>query len=92
MANKKKNYYYVLVFADDGPAYVTSVIYAERSARWDKNETPKEFSKYDAEDLVFGLRCNGYRAVLVTTKYEEVQPYNYKDWNLTFVRKTTDDE
>lgn len=91
MANQK-NYYYVLVFTDEGPVYVTSVNNATNYARWDREEEPKAISKSYAEDVVFGLRCNGYRAVLVTTKYEEVQPYNYKDWNLTFVRKNTDEE
>ena len=58
MATKKTNHYYVLVFADNGPAYVTSVNYAEKSARWEKDKVPKEFSKSEAESLVFGLRCN----------------------------------
>ena len=50
---KTKNHYYVLVFSDNGPAYVTSVNYADRSARWEKDKDPKEFSKSNAEDLVF---------------------------------------
>lgn len=92
MATTKKNYYYVLVFTDEGPVYVTSVNNAQRISYWEREEEPKAFPKYYAEELVYGLNCNGYRAVLVSTKYEECQPYNYKDWNLTFVRKNIDEE
>jgi hypothetical protein len=86
MANtKKKNHYYVLVFADGGPAYVTSVNYADRSARWDRCETPKEFSKSDAESLVFGLCCNFFNAVVVMHAVEiDRQPYNYKYYTCKF--------
>ncbi len=91
MANQK-NYYYVLVFTESGPVYLTSANNSSRYACWDREAEPIALSKSYAEDVVFGLRCNGYRAVMVTTKYEESQPYNYKDWNLTFVRKNTDEE
>lgn len=89
---KTKNYYYVLVFTDEGPVYLTSANNSSRYACWDKEEEPLALSKSYAEDVVFGLRCNGYRAVLVATKYEECQPYNYKDWNLTFVRKADNED
>lgn len=93
MANTKKNHYYVLVFTDNGPAYVTSVNYVDRSARWDKNEVPKEFSKSNAEDLVFGLRCNWHNAVVVTLPVEiDCQPYNYKHWECKFVEKAGNDD
>jgi hypothetical protein len=89
MATKKTtNHYYVLVFANDGPAYVTSVDYSDRSARWDKDELPMEFSKSGAEDLVFGLCCNFHQAVLVTSKFEiDYQPYNYKYYTCKFEKK-----
>lgn len=91
MANLK-NYYYVLVFTDEGPVYVTSVNNATKYARWDKDETPTALPKYYAEDLVFGLRCNGYTAVLVTTKDEqEYQPYNYKSYDCRFIEKYPDE-
>jgi hypothetical protein len=94
MANtKKKNHYYVLVFSNNGPAYVTSVDYADRSARWDKNAIPKEFSKSDAENLVFGLCCNFFNAVVVMHPVEiDCQPYNYRHWECKFVEKQTNDE
>ena len=88
MANTKKNHYYVLVFAESGPAYVTSVNYADKSARWDKNETPKEFTKSNAENLVFGLRCNWFNAVVVMHPIEiDRQPYNYQYYDCTFTKK-----
>lgn len=88
MATKKANHYYVLVFVDNGPAYVTSVNYADRSARWDKDKVPMEFSKSEAESLVFGLCCNFFNAVVVTRPVEiDCQPYNYKYYNCQFVQK-----
>ena len=39
----KKSYYYVLVFTDEGPVYVTQL---ERNiAYWHKDEKPKDLSK-----------------------------------------------
>ena len=85
---KTKNHYYVLVFANNGPAYVTSVDYADRSARWDKDKAPKEFSKSGAEDLAFGLCCNFFNAVVVTHRVEiECQPYNYQYFDCKFEEK-----
>ena len=94
MATKKtKNHYYVLVFADNGPAYVTSVNYADRSARWEKDKNPKEFSKSEAEDLVFGLRCNWFNAVVVYLPIDiDSQPYNYRYYDCKFVEKKVDEE
>jgi hypothetical protein len=90
MATKKTTYYYyVLVFAENGPAYVTSVSYSDRTARWDKNETPLLFNKSNAEDLAFGLCCNFHNAVVVTSKWEiDHQPYNYKDFECKFAPKS----
>lgn len=85
---KKKNYYYVLVFTDNGPVYVTSVDNASHTAWWNKNEPPKAFPKYYAEDLVFGLRCNWHNAVVVSLPVEiDSQPYNYSSYYCTFVEK-----
>lgn len=84
----KKNFHYVLVFTDEGPVYVTSVNNATNYAHWDKDKAPKEFPKYYAEELAFGLRCNFYQAVMVTTKVElDCQPYNYKAYECKFERK-----
>ena len=88
MATSKKNHYYVLVFTDDGPVYVTSVQYADKTARWDKDKAPMEFSKSEAESLVFGLRCNWYNAVVVYLPVDfDCQPYNYQYYECKFVEK-----
>lgn len=85
---KTKNHYYILVFTDNGPVYVTSVNYADKSAKWEKDKVPKEFSRSNAEDIVFGLCCNFFNAVVVTHKVEiDCQPYNYKCWECQFVAK-----
>ena len=87
-----KNYYYVLIFTDGGPVYVTSANNATSYARWDKNEVPRTFPKYYAEDIVFGLRCNGYCAVLVTVKDKlDYQPYRYESFDFKFIPKNNDE-
>lgn len=78
---KKKNHYYVLVFTNGGPVYVTDVDYSNKTARWNKLEQPLEFSKSSAEDLCFGLRCNFTSAVVVCMPTEiDYQPYRYDDY------------
>lgn len=75
---KKQNYYYVLVFTNNGPAYVTSVDYRNKTARWDKLEKPLELGQSSAKDLCFGLNCNFTSAVVVCMPTEiEYQPYRY---------------
>lgn len=91
MANKKKNYYYVLVFTDDGPVYVTSVDNASRVAYWEKDKAPLTLPKHYAEDLTIGLNLNYNNAVVVASKWELTQPYNYKCYDCTFVEKYPDE-
>ena len=86
---KTTRYYYVLVFTDHGPVYVTSVNYSDKSARWEKDKAPYLFSKSGAEDLTFGLNCNFFNAVVVSSKYEiDCQPYNYRDYDFKFEPKS----
>ena len=80
---KKKNYYYVLVFTNNGPVYVTSINYSNKYANWNKLEKPLEMTKTSAEDLCFGLMCNFYSAVVVSSPVElEYQPYLYDEFEL----------
>ena len=80
MANKKY-YYYVLVFTDEGPVYVTDVDNADRTAQWNKEEKPRKFSDTWATELAFGLTVNGHSAVAIKSTYEITsQPYRYTDW------------
>ena len=91
--SKKKNFYYVLVFTEHGPKFVTSKDSATKVARWDENEKPLELGKYWAEDLCFGLSCNFFNAVTVCSPYElETQPYRYSEFECTFTKKETKED
>jgi hypothetical protein len=83
----RKNFHYVLVFTQTGPVYVTSVDNASQISHWDRDKDPKALPKYYAEEIVLGLNLNGYHAVLVTSKYELYQPYNYKYYEFSFKEK-----
>jgi hypothetical protein len=88
MANTKKNYWYVLVMAEDGPAFVTSVDNLQKMAHWNKDEKPLELGKSTAENLAFGLRVNFFTAFVVSSKFEiKEQPYNYKYWDIEWKPK-----
>ena len=87
MATKKKYHHYVLVFTDEGPKFVTS-LGDHHTAYWNELEAPEEFTQFMADDIVFGLRCNFFSAVRVTTPVElDAQPYRYQDWRIEWVEK-----
>lgn len=89
----KKYHYYVLVFTDNGPVYVTSIDNKNKYAHWDKDEAPLSLSASYAEDLVTGLILNFNSAVLVKSLVEiTAQPYNYEDYDCTFVEKKKEEE
>lgn len=88
---RKKYYYYVLVFTNGGPKYVTSMSNADRTAYWYEGDKPKPMSKEDAEFLAVALTWNGNSSVMVTSTYEiESHPYNYSDYKIEFVKKEED--
>lgn len=73
----KKYHYYVLVFSNIGPLYVTSINNSDKYAHWDKDKAPLEFSASYGEDLVMGLNLNFINAVLIKSFIEITQqPYN----------------
>ena len=75
---KQTNFYYVLMLTTAGAVFVTSVDYRDKSAYWNKNETPLELSKERARDLTLGLNLNGYTAVTVCNPFKlDTQPYRY---------------
>lgn len=86
----KKSYYYVLVFAGEGPVYVTQI---ERNhAYWHKDEKPKDLSKSLANDIATGLPLYGYSAVVVSSPIEiEHQPYFYEMGRFKWVYNVTED-
>ena len=78
MANKKKNYWYVLVMTDNGPVFVTSVEYSSKTAHWNNTEKPLEMDMSRAKDLVLGLNLNFHAAFTVCQPFEiDSQPYIY---------------
>ena len=75
---KKKNYWYVLVMTNEGPKFVTSVSYMDKTAHWDKTEKPLEMDKERATDLALGLNLNMHAAFVVCQPFEiDRQPYRY---------------
>lgn len=90
---KKQNFYYVLVFTNDGPVFVTSIDRASKTAHWNKNEAPLELGKYGAEDLTLGLNLNFIFAVTVVSKVElETQPYLYSKGQFEWHMEGVDNE
>ena len=90
---KKQNYYYTLVFTNNGPVFVTSIDSTTKTAHWNKTEAPMEMSKYMAEDLTLGLNCNGTFAVTVASKIElETQPYLYSKGQFEWHMEGVDNE
>jgi hypothetical protein len=71
-----------------GPVFVTETNNWERTARWDKDKKPMDFTKGDAEFLAPALTINGNLAFTVVSNYKiEHQPYNYEDYSIVFRKK-----
>lgn len=84
MAKNKKNYYYVLVFSDFGPVYVTS-LGDGKMAFWNRLEKPMELGKYMAESVCMGLNLNFNSCVMVKMPYElDYQPYIYNKYKINW--------
>ena len=82
-----KTLHYVLVITDNGPIFVTGVG-EHKTAYWNKDEKPKDFSSRYADDMAFGLTLNGYLAYHVVNHFElDQQPYNYEEYTIDFVKK-----
>ena len=45
--------------------FVTEIMNQTRVAKWEDGKPAKKFTKTLADDLMFGLICNGYDAVVV---------------------------
>lgn len=93
MSRKKSKYYYVLVFSNEGPIYVTYVNRNNKYAHWNKNKPPMEFNKHSAKDLALGLNMNFTSAVVVVSPVEITgQPYRYEEFDVKFERREKDGE
>ena len=92
MASKKKYYYYVLVFTNEGPKYVTEIL-PNHWCKWNENDAPLEMSASYAEDVYTGLCLNFNTAVLVKSRFEITHhPYRYEDFQIKFEKKNKDEE
>lgn len=87
-----KNHYYVLVFTDYGPVFVTGIP-NRNYAEWKKEKRPMEFSKASAEDIAYGLNLNGYMAAMVVYPFEkENQLYYYENGQFQWVNKEKEEK
>lgn len=89
----KKKHYYILVFTDNGPKYVTDIL-PNKYAEWCDTEKPLEFSTYDsARSICTGLNLNFNLSQVVTSEWViESQPYNYADFKCQFVEREQEEE
>lgn len=73
--------YYVGVLSGNDIRYVTQVDRATMSATWEDGATAVSMSQSAALELVFGLRCNGFGAVVITAPdYERFVNSAREDW------------
>lgn len=62
----KYKYYVAILFQRGQYRFVTRIDRNTKTAVWGDGEEAKSFPLSVAKDLVFGLVCNGYPAVVVT--------------------------
>lgn len=93
MANAKKKYhYYVMVFTNDGPKYVTKIL-PHHTAEWKWQDKPLEMSASWAEDVYTGLCLNFFTAVLVKSRFEiDHHPYRYDEWQIDWKKREEEEE
>ena len=76
MHKPKKNYWYILVLTETGPAFVTGM--EGSMAYWEKDKVPVEYGRQIAEETAWALRLNGHVAYAVSITHElGSQPYLY---------------
>lgn len=59
--------YYVAIInrTDNHLMFVTEIMSQTKVAKWEDGKPAKKFTKTTADDLMFGLICNGYDAVVI---------------------------
>ena len=63
-----KYQYHVAIITDDNKIkYVTSINNLTKLAKWEAGEKAMKLNSSVANDLMYGLRCNGYTAVVIRT-------------------------
>ena len=89
----KQYYYYILVFTNDGPIFVTNVEYSPKQAMWNKEQKPLEMSKEAARDVSLGLLLNFYQAYVIESPIEITsQIYLYKEGHFEWVEGVEEDK
>lgn len=81
-----KEHWYVLVFTEAGPKYVTKVNNASREAYWDTADSPYEMTKENAQYMAMALSWNGHTSVPVGVRWEiDTHPYRYSNYHIEWV-------
>lgn len=57
--------YYVGIINSRKVSYVTEVHHSNKTALWETGKPAKAMGMHEAENLVFGLCCNGYPATVL---------------------------
>ena len=78
---QNKTYVALIYPVDNSLTYVTHVDSRDHTALWESGKPAVALDQRSAEDLYFGLRCNGYKALIVTLPaYEEPRNPEKEDW------------
>jgi len=81
-----KDHWYVLVFTEAGPKYVTKVDNARREAYWNIDDVPHEMTKENAQYMAMALSWNGHTAIPVCARWEiDTHPYRYHNYHIEWV-------
>ena len=85
-------YNYILVLADFGACFVTSM--DRYYSYWEKDKEPMNYStKKNAESYAYGLRLNGFKAFAISSKTKITrQPYRYDLGEFKWVKKEVENE
>lgn len=72
--------YYVGIIESRHVSYVTEVDYTNKTSKWESGKRAKPMTIHEAENLVFGLCCNGYPATILKMP-EFMEPANVEGVN-----------
>ena len=74
-----EEYWMVIVMTNHGAVFVTETNNWDKTAKWEKDKKPIEFTKDDAQHLALGLCINGHTAFATCNRFKmDNQPYRYE--------------
>ena len=75
------NKHYVGILVGNQIHYITKIDNRTHSAEWEPGKSARSMSRQTAEDVAFGLRCNGHSSVVIKLPDYE-RPFNpcEEDW------------